>query len=98
MPEMRFVVQWPDGWVERCYSPSLVIHDYLEEGRSYRLDEFVERGRAALQIASERVRAKHGFACSRALDQLRRIEERAEALRGQGDGRVLIISLEGPRP
>jgi uncharacterized repeat protein (TIGR04042 family) len=95
---MRFVVQWPNGDVETCYSPSLVVHDYLEEGRSYELDDFVERGRVALQIASERVRAKYGVACSRALDQLRRIEDKAAALRGHVDGHVRVVSFEGPRP
>ena len=25
MPEMTFAVRWPDGRVEECYSPSLVV-------------------------------------------------------------------------
>ncbi|MGZ6801009.1 MAG: MSMEG_0570 family nitrogen starvation response protein, partial [Mycobacteriaceae bacterium] len=32
MPEMTFTVQWPDGKRESCYSPSLVMHDYLTIG------------------------------------------------------------------
>ena len=35
MPEMHFVVRWPDGDQSRCYSPSLVVRDYLEVGRTY---------------------------------------------------------------
>ena len=35
MPEMRFVIRWPDGRRESCYSPSLVIRDFLREGESY---------------------------------------------------------------
>ena len=29
MPEMSFDISWPDGSIERCYSPSLVIKDHL---------------------------------------------------------------------
>lgn len=77
MPEMRFVIRWPDGRQESCYSPSLVVRDYLSEGESYRLDDFLARIRAALNIASERVRVKYGHACSLALGQLARIEAAA---------------------
>lgn len=58
MPEMRFVVRWPDGRRESCYSPSLVIKDFLREGESYPVSDFLQRSREALQIASERVKAK----------------------------------------
>jgi uncharacterized repeat protein (TIGR04042 family) len=61
MPEMRFVVRWPDGAEEACYSPSFVIKDYFTPGESYALADFVERSRTALLIASDRVRAKYGF-------------------------------------
>ena len=77
MPEMHFTVRWPDGEETRCYSPSLVVRDYLEVGRSYPLAEFIERSRTMLNIASDRVRARYGFACSSAMDQLAQIEERA---------------------
>lgn len=82
MPEMRFTVRWPDGSLDDCYSPSLVIKDYLAVGGSYAVDDFVRRSRDALHIASERVRAKYGFACSSALDQLARIEQKAERFEG----------------
>jgi uncharacterized repeat protein (TIGR04042 family) len=90
MPEMRFTVRWPDGTVEDCYSPSLVIKDYLEVGGRYAVDEFVRRSGEALLIASERVRAKYGFACSSALDQLARIEEKAKGF----DGTVALVDVE----
>ncbi|MDT4998217.1 MAG: hypothetical protein QOK12_322 [Mycobacterium sp.] len=66
MPEMTFDVQWPDGRVQRCYSPSLVMHDYLSAGTDYTVADFLDRSGKALQEASERVRAKFGFACSSA--------------------------------
>lgn len=80
MPEMHFDVRWPDGTADHCYSPSLVIEEYLTVGAEYPVGEFLKRVREALNIASERVRAKYGFACSAALDQLRQIEQRASHL------------------
>jgi uncharacterized repeat protein (TIGR04042 family) len=66
MPEMTFDVQWPDGRVQRCYSPSLLMHDYLSAGTDYTVADFLDRSGKALHEASERVRAKFGFACSSA--------------------------------
>lgn len=79
MPEMHFSIRWPDGRPERCYSPSLVIKDFFAPGKTYPLDDFVARSRSALNIASERVKAKYGFACTSAMDQLARIETAAKA-------------------
>lgn len=92
MPEMRFSLLWPDGTRDRCYSPSLVIKDYLEPGRSYGLDDFLGRAREALRIASDRVEARYGFPCSLALGQLRAIE--AAAAR-QPPGAVRVEGFEG---
>jgi uncharacterized repeat protein (TIGR04042 family) len=75
MPEMRFIVRWPDGRRESCYSPSLVITDFFREGESYSLTEFLSLSRQALSIASDRVKAKYGHPCSLALGQLARIEK-----------------------
>ncbi len=77
MPEIRFEVQWPDGTHEVCYSPSLIVKDYFTPAQSYRLEEFVERSRTALKIASDRVQAKYGMPCSLALRQLQQIEQQA---------------------
>lgn len=74
MPEMTFTVRWPDGSVEDCYSPSLVVHDHLAVGETYAIDDFLDRSLTALAAASERVRATFGFACTSAMataDQLR---------------------------
>lgn len=92
MPEMRFHVRWPDGRREACYSPSLVVKDYLDPGETYALDDFLAKTRTALTIASERVREKYGFACSAAMDQLARIEGTAKTQ--DRDGRVLVEAFE----
>lgn len=91
MPEMRFHIRWPDGRREACYSPSLVVQDFLAPGDSYALDDFVDRTRTALTIASERVREKYGFACSSAMAQLARIEAAAQQ---QPAGRVTVETFE----
>jgi uncharacterized repeat protein (TIGR04042 family) len=94
MPEMRFFIRWPDGMAETCYSPSLVVKDFLSPGTTYPLADFVERSRTALNIASERVQAKYGFACSRAEAQLARIETAAKAFARVPDPRVTVDAFE----
>jgi uncharacterized repeat protein (TIGR04042 family) len=93
MPEMRFVIRWPDGRRESCYSPSLVVRDFLCEGESYSVPDFLQRSQEALQIASERVKAKYGYPCSLALGQLARIEATATQFEGQEDARVACESF-----
>ena len=88
MPEIRFDIRWPDGTVERCYSPSLVVRELVPTG-TLPVFEFMERARAALNIGAERVRLKYGFSCSAALDQLAALERRA----GLVDGRSLLEVL-----
>jgi uncharacterized repeat protein (TIGR04042 family) len=89
MPEMRFVIVWPDGQRENCYSPSLVIKDYFAEGQTYPLGDFMERSHTALTIASERVRAKYGRPCSLALGQLARLEQAAAGFGNDAQARVV---------
>jgi uncharacterized repeat protein (TIGR04042 family) len=88
MPEMRFVVRWPDGAKDTCYSPSLVIKDYFSEGETYAVADFVARSREALMIASDRVKAKYGHACSLALGQLAKIENAAGRFADEPDAEV----------
>jgi uncharacterized repeat protein (TIGR04042 family) len=91
---MRFLIRWPDGLAESCYSPSLVIKDFFAPGTTYPLADFVERSRSALNVASDRVRAKYGFACSSAMDQLARIETAARAFAHLPDARVSVDAFE----
>jgi uncharacterized repeat protein (TIGR04042 family) len=93
MPVMHFRIQWPDGDEANCYSPSLVIGDFFKPGEAYVLNDFVERSREALGIASERVREKYGFACSAAMDQLAQIERDAERFRDQPGATVKVIEF-----
>jgi uncharacterized repeat protein (TIGR04042 family) len=86
---MWFEVRWPDGSSETCYSPSLVIKDYFREGQAYAVADFLERSRTALQIASDRVKAKYGGPCGLALGQLSAIETSASRFERDQNATVL---------
>lgn len=93
MPEMHYRLRWPDDSESTCYSPSLVIKDHFAPGESYTLAEFLARARTATQIASDRVAAKYGFACSRAHDQLQEIERLAERFAHWPAARVRLLDF-----
>jgi uncharacterized repeat protein (TIGR04042 family) len=78
----------------RCYSPSLIVREYLEVGRAYALLDFMERSRTMLNIGSERVRAKFGYACSAAMDQLKELEERAATV--APEQQITVTKFEVP--
>lgn len=90
MPEIRFKIEWPNGQQEVCYSPSLVIKQYLSENEEYSLADFMDRARAALKEGSDRVAAKFGFPCSLALGQLQRLEVTAKEF---GDRPIATVKL-----
>lgn len=94
MPVMHFRVRWPDGSESRCYSPSSVVRDYLAPGQRYDLGDFLGRAREALGIASERVRAKYGFACSQAMDQLAEIEHIAARFAETAHTEVTVVAFD----
>jgi uncharacterized repeat protein (TIGR04042 family) len=99
MPEMHFTIQWPSGTQERCYSPSYIIEEYLSVGLEYSVAEFLARTRSALELASERVRERYGFACSSALDQLTALEQASEQLSAEErTGSVKILAFEKHPP
>ena len=64
MPEVLLTMQWPDGSRSSLYSPSTVIHEHFKAGERLTVAEVKRRGSVALQQASERVRARYGFACT----------------------------------
>jgi uncharacterized repeat protein (TIGR04042 family) len=94
MPALHYRLRWPDGSESTSYSPSLAIQDFLREGDDYAIDDFLARVREATAIANERVRAKFGYACSRASDQLVDSEARAVGFDGVPDARVRVLAFE----
>jgi uncharacterized repeat protein (TIGR04042 family) len=71
-----------------------VVQDFLLPGRRYALDDFLQRSREALAMASERVRAKYGFACSQAMDQLAEIEHIAARFADAADAEVTVVAFD----
>lgn len=96
MPEMTFTVRWPDGRVEECYSPSLVVHDHLEPGTTYTVADFTGRATVALQTASDRVREKLGWACTSAAATQEQIAGSAASY--GADELVEVLRLWPPLP
>lgn len=94
MPAMHYTLRWPDAAETVCYSPSLVIREQFEAGRDYPLAEFVERLRDATAIADERVRAKYGFSCSRAAEQLQQVEAHARRFASAAGAQVRIVGFD----
>ncbi|PLZ03815.1 hypothetical protein CY652_02210 [Burkholderia sp. WAC0059] len=93
MPVTHFRVRWPDGEEADCYSPSSVVTGFFTPGEAYALADFVARSREALGLASERVRAKYGYACSAAMDQLAQIEDRAGRFGDVPEAAVTVIGF-----
>lgn len=91
MPEVYFTVQLPDGSRKDCYSPSTVVRDFFATGDEMTVSDFVSRSRTALSQASERVRARYGFACSSADAQISAIERFTQAQPADGTVRILHI-------
>ena len=93
MPEINFNIQWPDGTQQSCYSPSLVVKKYFTPGEEYKLAEFVDLSRTALNIASDRVKAAYGFPCGKALGQLQQIEFKASEYQKLSDPKVRCLDF-----
>ncbi|VVD77335.1 MSMEG_0570 family nitrogen starvation response protein [Pandoraea terrigena] len=93
MPITHFIVKWPDDTEMRCYSPSTVVRDFLRPGE-YAIDEFLDTANRALVAASDRVRAKFGYACSSAMDQWNVIERAAEPYRSIPAACVTVLSVD----
>lgn len=91
MPQINFQICWPDGYEQTCYSPSLIVKEYFAPDVEYKLDEFVESARTALNIASDRVKAKYGRPCGLAIGQLQDIETRASEYQNLEDPKVKFI-------
>jgi uncharacterized repeat protein (TIGR04042 family) len=77
MPELMFRIRWPDASETANYSPSSIIKNHFDAGKSYEIPDFLTRARSAMAAASARVAATYGHPCSRAAATLAAIESRA---------------------
>ena len=98
MPETTFRIRWPDGREEACYSPSTIVREHLDAGRTYPLAEFLNLARTALRKASDRVGARYGHPCSAAAAQLASIEATARRFDGHPDATVTCLTITGGSP
>ena len=73
MPEINLQLNLPDGKKTSLYSPSTVILEYLKPGDSLKISDFKSLAIKALHEASEKVRSKYGFACTRTLEEEEKI-------------------------
>lgn len=92
MPEVIFIIKWPSGDIESCYSPSTSILNYLEAGKSYSVEDFVNLSSKALEIASQRVMEKYGFRCTSAESQVSKILSTAKSFGAKET--VACLSME----
>jgi uncharacterized repeat protein (TIGR04042 family) len=77
MPEVHLILEWPDGSTSELYSPSTVILKRLKPGQNLAVADLKTQGFAALEEASERVRARYGFACTRTDEERLKLERMA---------------------
>lgn len=94
MGELHFTIRWPDGSLERCYSPSRSVKTFLTPGESYPLTDFVHRSTSALELASERVCQRRGFMCTGAAEQLAAIERTAASFDERAGASVTVVRFE----
>ena len=89
MPEVLLDLEWPDGRRSCLYSPSTVVLQHLPPGSELSVAELREAGLRSLAEASERVRARYGFACTRTEEEAARLRQ----LTSQYDprGRVKVL-------
>ncbi len=74
------------------------MKEFFSPGESYPLSDFLARSRTALNVASDRVKAKYGWRCSRAMAQLARIETAAAAFARFPAARVRVDALNQMSP
>ena len=94
MPAVNFSVSWPDGENTSYYSPSTIIHRYIEKSQIYELDKFKRLCDEALNAASERVYQRFGYYCSAASGEQEKITKKYNELTDKKiTGKVKVIDL-----
>jgi uncharacterized repeat protein (TIGR04042 family) len=93
MPEVMLELHWPDGQASRFYSPSTIVYEFLKPGETLSIAELEQKGLAALREASERVRARYGFACTRTDEEASKLQKRL-AMYGRSET-VAVREIKG---
>jgi uncharacterized repeat protein (TIGR04042 family) len=69
------------------------IKEYFQPGQDYSLTDFVDRSTTALNIASDRVKAKYGRPCGLAISQLASIKSTATRFNSQSQPIVRVLEF-----
>ena len=94
MPAVNFIVSWPDGEQSSYYSPSTIIKEKIKMNKEYSVDEFSNLVDSTLKQASERVREKYGFYCSRSTEENHVVQKKVNQLKQSGTtGSVKVIAF-----
>lgn len=91
MPALNFELEWPDGDVMECYSPSTIVLQYLKAGDTHTVSEMVTICRTALDMANKRVEERFGFQCAASAEQKEKIIRRAALFDSDQTVRILNI-------
>ena len=93
MPSVNITVKWPNGELNDYYSPSTIVYEFFQAGQQLAATDFLSQSEQALSAASERVRARYGFACSSAMDSLGKIKYQAKHLNVLQDDVIEIVDI-----
>ena len=91
MPALNVDIEWPDGEVMTCYSPSTVVLEYFHVDAVLTVEKLVEASHEALSKASERVEEKFGFICKAATTQKEKISRKAACFDANEKVRISAI-------
>ena len=92
MPALNFDIEWPDGEVMTCYSPSTVIREYFQVGRELTIKELIDASGKSLEEAGRRIEEKFEFRCAASATQLDRISRKAAEFEAHQKARILTIT------
>jgi uncharacterized repeat protein (TIGR04042 family) len=91
MPALNVDIEWPDGEVMTCYSPSTVVLEYFQVDAILTVEELVETSHLALSKASQRVEEQFGFICKAAITQKEKISRKADYFEASQKVRISAI-------
>lgn len=96
MPALNFEVEWPDGEIMTCYSPSTAILELINTGAVFTVASFVETSDLAMSKADERVMERFGYSCKVIARQREKIALMAQKFSADEQVRVVGISEHEP--
>ena len=91
MPALNFKIEWPNGEIMECYSPSTVVRQYFTADDTLTIEALISISTAALDRASERVEERFGFVCTAAAEQKGKIIRAAAGFESNAVVRIIEI-------